>query len=116
MVEIVCARAAYQLVYTYGVYQPDGTLQPLTLDVFYPDEAGQMTRTSDPTIGGLADFDGASAELTVFSKARGLGDCGSLAEYHWTGRELELLTYRYQECMDAAADFIKPADYPQIYP
>ncbi|MEO1069911.1 MAG: hypothetical protein AAFW95_12455, partial [Cyanobacteria bacterium J06638_6] len=46
LVEIVCARAAYQLVYAYGTYLPDGTVQPLTLDGFYPDQSEQFVRTS----------------------------------------------------------------------
>jgi hypothetical protein len=117
LVEVICARAAYQLVYAYGVYQPDGTLQPLQLDVFYPTETGLFERTSEPTVGGLARFDPEQNLLTVFSKARGLGDCGSLADYRWTGTELELETFRYQECSDnPAEEFVEPGDYPQIYP
>jgi len=116
LVEVTCARAAYQLVYAYGVYQPDGTLQPLSLDVFYPDPTGQFERTSEPTVGGLSTFEPEQNRLTVFSKARGLGDCGSLAEYRWTGDELELETFLYQECDDTAESFIEPADYPQVYP
>jgi hypothetical protein len=117
LVELVCAQAAYQLVYAYGVYQPDGILQPLTLDGFYPNQAGQFERTSEPTVGGLATFAPEQELLTVFSKARGLGDCGSLAEYRWTGSELALETFRYQECSDdLAEEFVDPINYPQIYP
>jgi hypothetical protein len=98
------------------VYQPDGTLHPLTMDVFYPDQAGQLVRTSEATVAGLSTFDPEQGVLTVFSKARGVGDCGSLADYRWTGSELELETYRYKGCDDSTAEFVDPTDYPQVYP
>ncbi|MGB3310911.1 MAG: DUF1176 domain-containing protein [Nodosilinea sp.] len=116
LVELQCARAAYQSVYAYVAVQPDGTLQPLTLDLFYPNESGQFERTSEATVGGLATFDPEQGLLTVFSKARGLGDCGSLAEYRWAEGVLELATFRYQGCSDSPGEFVDPADYPQVYP
>ncbi|MEA5452140.1 DUF1176 domain-containing protein [Leptolyngbya sp. CCNP1308] len=117
LVELVCANAAYQAVYAYVAYQPDGSWQPLSLDVFYPDETGQFVRTSEGTVGGLATFDPEQGLLTVFSKARGIGDCGSLADYRWSGGELALETFRYQECSDSPEEnFVDPADYPQVYP
>lgn len=116
LVEISCAMAAYQMVYAYAVYHPDGSIQPLSLDVFYPDDTGEFERSSEATVGGLADFDPEQGLLTLFSKARGLGDCGSLADYRWSGSELVLETFRYQECSATAEDFIDPTDYPQIYP
>ncbi|PSN12728.1 hypothetical protein C7293_18915 [filamentous cyanobacterium CCT1] len=116
LVELQCATAAYQSVFAYVAVQPDGTLQPLTLDVFYPDQAGQFERSSEATVGGTTSFDPETSLLTVFSKSRGLGDCGSLAEYRWTGSELELATFRYQECSDSPGELVDPADYPQIYP
>jgi Protein of unknown function (DUF1176) len=116
LVELVCANAAYQSVYAYVAYQPDGSWQPLSLDVFYPDETGQFVRSSEGTVGGLATFDPEQELLTVFSKARGVGDCGSLADYRWTGGELALETFRYQECSDSPGEFVEPANYPQVYP
>ncbi|MBW4483244.1 MAG: DUF1176 domain-containing protein [Tildeniella torsiva UHER 1998/13D] len=117
LVELVCANAAYQSVYAYVAYQPDGSWQPLSLDGFYPDETGQFVRTSEGTVAGLATFDPEQGLLTVFSKARGIGDCGSLADYRWTGDKLALETFRYQECSDSPEEnFVEPADYPQVYP
>ncbi|OKH44643.1 hypothetical protein NIES30_21755 [Phormidium tenue NIES-30] len=116
LVELVCANAAYQSVYAYIAYQPDGSWQPLALDGFYPDETGQFVRTSEGTVAGLATFDPEQELLTVFSKARGIGDCGSLADYRWTGDELALETFRYQACSDSPGELLEPADYPQIYP
>ncbi|MEP0945487.1 DUF1176 domain-containing protein [Leptolyngbya subtilissima DQ-A4] len=116
LVELVCANAAYQSVYAYVAYQPDGSWQPLSLDVFYPDETGQFVRASEGTVGGLTTFDPDQELLTVFSKARGIGDCGSLADYRWSGGELELETFRYQECSNSPGEVVEPADYPQIYP
>jgi hypothetical protein len=119
LVEVLCAHAAYQSVYFYGVMDSDGTLTPLALDGFYPDEAGNFQRVSEPTVGGLASFDPSQGQLAIFSKARGLGDCGSFATYGWTGQDLALETYRYQACNDdpnAMAMAPDPEDFPQIYP
>jgi len=119
LVEVLCARAAYQMVYAYAAVASDGTLTPLSLDGFYPDEAGNFQRVSEPTVGGLASFDPSQGQLTIFSKARGIGDCGSFATYGWTGEGLALETYRYQACNDdpngvqTAPD---PENFPQIYP
>ncbi len=116
LVELVCAQAAYQAVYAYALYRADGSWQPLTLDVFAPDETGNFARSSQATVGGLSEFDPEQGLLTVFSKARGLGDCGSLADYRWQGNELELATFRYLECSDSPGELVDPADYPQVYP
>lgn len=116
LVEVLCAHAAYQSAYAYAVVFPDGTLEPLTLDVFYPDEAGNFQRVSESTVGGLTTFDPSQGELTVFSKARGIGDCGSFATYRWTGQALDLETYRYQDCTETPETAPDPASYPQIYP
>lgn len=116
IVEIVCARAAYQLVYAYAAYEPNGVVQPIPLELFYPDETGEFIRSSEPTTGGLATFDPDQRTLSIFTKARGLGDCGAFAEYAWTGDDLALTSYRYQACDDTSETYIEPEDYPQIYP
>ncbi|PSN18233.1 hypothetical protein C7271_13580 [filamentous cyanobacterium CCP5] len=116
LVELLCATTAYQLVYAYVVYHSDGSLEPLSLDVFYPDSTGEFVRASQAVVAGLADFEPNTGLLTIFSKGRGLADCGSLAEYRWTGRELALELYRYKECDTPDGEFVEPADYPQIYP
>lgn len=116
LVEINCALTAYQVVYAYAVYSAAGLVQPLTLDLFYPDETGELVRSSAATVGGVADFDPEQGLLTIFSKARGLADCGSLANYRWSGGKLELETFRYQACSATAEEFLSPADYPQVYP
>lgn len=74
---------------------------------------------SEPTFGGLANFDPSQGQLTIFSKARGIGDCGSFAAYGWTGEALALETYRYQACNDdpnAVQTTPAPENFPQIYP
>jgi hypothetical protein len=120
LVEVLCAQAAYQGVYAYVTYDSDGTVRSLSLEGFYPDATGQFVRSQQVTVGGLTTLDTDQRLLTVFSKARGLGDCGSLATYRWTGAELELATFRYQACSDspndAAATFNNPNTFPQIYP
>ncbi|MGF1460915.1 MAG: DUF1176 domain-containing protein [Leptolyngbyaceae cyanobacterium] len=116
LVEVVCTLTAYQLIYTYSAYASDGSILPLPLDTFYRDEAGGFERSNTLTLAGLADFDHNRNELAVFSKARGLGDCGSWAAYQWTGMEFVLTTFRYQVCGDSAGEYVAPTDYPQVFP
>jgi hypothetical protein len=74
---------------------------------------------SEPTFGGLANFDPSQGQLTIFSKARGIGDCGSFATYGWTGEALALETYRYQACNEypnSVQTTPAPENFPQIYP
>jgi hypothetical protein len=66
-------------------------------------------------VGGLANFDPSQGQLTIFSKARGLGDCGSFATYGWTGEALALETYRYQACNDDP-NAVKPPPPQRIFP
>lgn len=69
--------------------------------MLHPDETGDFERTSKKMVGGVTSFDPRKKLLTIFSKSRGPGDCGSLAEYRLTDRELELETFRYRDCGDS---------------
>ena len=53
LVEVVCDILAYNAVFAYLTYEPDGTIRPLSFDGFYPDETGEMVRTSETTISEL---------------------------------------------------------------
>lgn len=117
IVEVLCFLAAYQGAYEYWFYQttPTGAeFVPLSFDTYTPSESGQQSRIQTRQFGGYPTYDPSQETLTVFSKYRGLGDCGSYSEYQWQGTEFELLTYRSKEECDGTA--FDPIDYPQIYP
>src|SRR5262249_10888046 len=62
----------------------------------------------------VESFDTKDKTLMTFAKARGLGDCGSTAQYRWTDFAFELREYTYKDCIDdgsASPD----EDWPVIY-
>ena len=115
LVEVVCDILAYNAVFAYLTYEPDGTLRPLSFDGFYSDETGEMVRTSETTLVGAGpnSFDPDKQRLNVFYKGRGLGDCGSIADYRWTGSGFTLETFRYRECADTSASDL---EFPIVFP
>ncbi len=58
-----------------------------------------------------AHFDPKTGLLRGFSKARGLGDCGTLSTLKWDGHQFALLEFRYKDVCDE--DTKKP--FPLIY-
>jgi hypothetical protein len=46
------------------------------------------------------DFDPEKKTLSSYHKGRGLGDCGSMGEWAWTGSEFKLAKYFYKEKCD----------------
>ncbi|HYE28511.1 MAG TPA: DUF1176 domain-containing protein [Allosphingosinicella sp.] len=53
-----------------------------------------------------AGWDTASGLLTSFSKGRGLGDCGTMAEYAWDGRAFRLVELREMGECRGSVDYI----------
>ncbi len=58
-----------------------------------------------------ATYDDKTKQLQGFSKARGLGDCGSLTRLKWQEEQFALMEFRYKEECDM--DVAKP--FPLIY-
>jgi hypothetical protein len=96
----------------------------VTSALFFTDANGGAPRPtvlSRPVAGGdagnpanlliNADFDPKSMVLTEFAKGRGIGDCGSIWTWLWTGRAFEPLdASRLEACPGAL-----PEDWPNIY-
>ncbi|MEM9216141.1 MAG: DUF1176 domain-containing protein [Cyanobacteria bacterium P01_F01_bin.150] len=117
IVEIQCFLAAYQGAYEYWFYQTTesgGEFMPLSFDTYTKSESGELSRIQMRELGGLPTYDPAKETLTIFTKYRGLSDCGSYSEYQWQGSEFELVTYREKPNCDGNA--IAPTEYPQVYP
>lgn len=47
-----------------------------------------------------ADFDPNGKTISMFHKGRGIGDCGSMATWSWTGSEFKLKVYFFKEKCD----------------
>lgn len=117
LVEFLCFLGAYQGNYEYLVYDttPTGvTVKSLSLDIFEPNDFGKFTSTNVSSISGLPDYEPEKQLLTVFTKYRGLADCGSLAKYKWEESEFKLLEYRVKEKCDGT--YLEPDQYSQVYP
>ena len=117
IVEVLCFLAAYQGAYEYWFYQATdsgGIFTPLSFDTYTAPEADGRSRIQVRELGGLPTYEPDQETLTIFTKYRGLSDCGSYSEYQWQGDRFELITYRSKEECDGNA--IAPTEYPQIYP
>ncbi|AFY69336.1 protein of unknown function DUF1176 [Thalassoporum mexicanum PCC 7367] len=118
MVQLLCFMGAYQGSYSFAIYSESASagasVDILSLDVYEPDASGAVKPIKTRAIGGLPTFDPGSQILTVFSKGRGLGDCGSLAHYELKNNQFELIEYRAK--FDCDGNYVDPGEYPVIYP
>ena len=104
-----CFSGAYNIVYRVYV-----------LDTRYPDEArtslfaGYSDETGWYGKNGLvnAEYDLKTKTLTAFEKGRGLGDCGAIPSYQWTGYSWRMIEYRYWGKCDGSR---MPEQWPVIY-
>jgi hypothetical protein len=101
-----CQMAAYNEVSIF--YIGDEKAQHLRR-INLPEAAGAGQASDDMLIN--ASFDPKSQTLTSFSKGRGLGDCGSLANWVWDGQAFELLSEDLMpECRGVISD-----DWPPLF-
>lgn len=121
LVEVACGRGAYQDAYRYflldqGVAPPAATA--LVLPSREPDEDGQWQPVELPEIAGEPAFDRKRRTLTVFSRARGLGDCGVRGTWRVDvqARKLVLVELLGREC-DADPEQAPPVErWPRLVP
>lgn len=94
LVLVLCLQGAYQG--SSIAYAIDGDAPPRLLD-FSEWERGRLVPSAFVT---EAAFDPATKEMTAFAKGRGIGDCGSLGTWRWTGTAFTLKTFYYKENCD----------------
>lgn len=112
LVEVQCASGAYQASYTFLVY--DAAASPArATPVRFPTHDGERW-TLETEVAGEPSFDPEARELELFSRARGPGDCGSLARYAFPEGEPRLLWLRARRCPEAPGD--GPAPPPSEWP
>ena len=115
LVEILCFLGAYQGNYQYLVgKQGETSWQKISFVTFrHPDNQLKLNNTY--TLVGMTEFDELDQILTVESKTRGLGDCGSYVRYQWNeNANFELKEYRHKSACDGV--YLEPENYPLIYP
>ncbi|MBF2052848.1 MAG: DUF1176 domain-containing protein [Candidatus Sericytochromatia bacterium] len=115
LVEVQVDAGAYQPVLIYMLYHKDkGLSRLLQLPMVH-----QGKHYVQQEVVGLAEFDGQHQELSVYSKDRGAGGCGSYAVWGFNGTEARLISLREQSCPEAdqAAEMIvDPRRFPLIWP
>lgn len=117
LVEILCFLGAYQGNYQYFFYQlndANSPINPLSFQEFRQNKSNDFRVKSSVNIGGIPDYHQENKILTIYTKGRGLADCGSFAKYQWQDAQFELLEYRVKEQCDG--NYLEPENYPQIYP
>jgi uncharacterized protein len=78
---VQCEQAAYQGAFVVLLQdKPDGPGRLLQFPQ-YDTDGKKVIRSVDANLAGELAFNDKTKELTVFAKARGLGDCGSLVRY-----------------------------------
>ena len=105
---ILCETSAYN--WPFAIYLVrDGELSDAER-LYFADYSNDTGWTGTDLLFN-ASYDPKTKQLQGFSKARGLGDCGSLIRLKWTDEQFALMEFRYKEECDE--DISKP--FPLIY-
>jgi len=113
-VVVQCFLAAYQGNYEFFRYSPSAksnAVKPLPITEFVSQESGKVEKVASPSIGGLPSYDPKERILTIRTKYRGLGDCGSVARYRLDDTALKLLDFKAKFECDG-----KLTPFKQIFP
>ena len=115
LVEILCFLGAYQGNYQYFLAtKGKNKFQKINFSTFRRHD-DDLKLGDTFTLVGMTRFDELNQLLIVETKARGLGDCGSYAQYQWKeDSSFELKEYRDKFECDGV--YIEPKNYPLIYP
>ncbi len=117
LVHLQCSLAAYQASFEFLTYQKTasgGEFTPMTLAIFKENSPGEPTEENVRLLGGMPTYNPDTRSLTIFTKFRGLGDCGSFANYQLKDGQFRLVKYQAKFACDGNA--IDPETYPQIFP
>ncbi|MBF0515388.1 MAG: DUF1176 domain-containing protein, partial [Desulfovibrionaceae bacterium] len=112
-----CDSFAYQISFCAVVYDETGKEPPKTVTFRQYDRDSDGTVLTDDTQipAGWPEFDAKTKTLTVFTKARGIGDCGSYTVYGFGSGIAELKEARAQACFDDDSKIIAdPAQSPKV--
>jgi hypothetical protein len=91
---VKCWGAAYQFGQIIFVMDAAGKARPLTFQNWNGKRFAPAKSLTE------ADFDPNKKTMSSFYKGRGLGDCGSMGEWVWTGSEFKLAKFFHKEKCD----------------
>ena len=112
---VQCDRAAYQSMFTAVLQEKPGSPGKTLRFPTVADSAAHAPPTLEEELVGEADFDAAKGELTLLTKARGAGDCGSRAVYAFPpGGDATLVELRIKECPRTSKAYVPPQRWPLV--
>jgi hypothetical protein len=97
-----CGNGAYNIFTSVFVVDETGRVRPAAFDA----GTGMDPDGADPNMLVNADWDAKRRRLTGFAKGRGLGDCGTMQEYAWNGRDFRLAEQRDMGECRGSIDYI----------
>ena len=86
LIEVTCLMGAYQGTYRYYIYDETripAEAEALEFEVGNPDKLleGRFAPEKSMELIGTPAFDSKKKELSILTKTRGVGDCGSYTVY-----------------------------------
>lgn len=117
LVQFRCFLGAYQGGQEFYLYDSKGgeiQVKPLTLRRYQENASGVRAWSQKREVIGLTRFNPSQQQLSIFTKSRGIGDCGAFARYKLQADEFKLQEYRVKEACDGR--FVEPEKYPKIFP
>jgi hypothetical protein len=118
VVAVGCARGAYQDVLRLFLYDESASpakAAALTVPTYVANaDAWELEELEE--VGGDVTFDARAKALTIFSRARGFGDCGFQARYTLKDDRLVTVDFRARECDGDPEKAPPPAKWPRVTP
>lgn len=113
IIQVICNLGAYQGAYEYYLLtESAGQIQSKPLDLLKIGERG--SKEVNNSLVGYPTYDSLKKELTVFTKSRGIGDCGSFGRYKFENDRFTAKEIRVKSECDGK--YVEPAKYPKVYP
>ena len=97
LIIVSCWRAAYQAGSIVFVSERDSQVRLLTFQDWNGKKFAPTQTLSE------ADYDPNKKTISSFYKGRGIGDCGSMGEWSWTGTDFKLKDYFFKEKCDGTS-------------
>ncbi len=116
LVQVQCYLGAYQSGYVFMLYdEKASTARLLKFKCYDRQRNGSVTVTEETRIAGFPEFDEKTKTLKMFTKARGIGDCGSLVTYKFDSGSPVVVEARAQGCLDDIERMIDDAaKWPKV--
>jgi hypothetical protein len=113
LIQVLCHPTAYQGVYEYYLFDSHN-LSSVVFDTIDSSLEAENKLIKTRPLVGIPEYNPESQSLIIWSKGRGLGDCGFWSKYTWQESQFTLVEYR--EKFDCDGVFTEPNNYPLFYP